>query len=418
MTTDRSAPGVRFTSIPDPKAASGAPVDLRGRVVSFTFEESDERADKLQLELDNRDGALFERAELLGGALLEVTWGYPGNMAPPRRAVVAKLRGFTTLTVEAHGLAALWNDAARTHRWENVTRSDVARAIAASHGYEGSFANIDDTEERFDVVNQVGETDAWLLRRLAAKEHFLFVVDAEGFHFHARRQTDAPEHVLVYVADPARGDVLSVNVESDLTRRVGAVTVRGRDPMNKTTVEGKATADTARRGTLGDVLEVFDRETGAGSTRPWNATASVQATPANTSAQAAREADARFAHAESATVLLAVQTAGNPSLRARSIVEMQGLPPRLAGKYRLRAVKHTIQGGGYTCDLKLSRDAVGSVPAAMPAKPQGGEHNTGTAKDDGALEWVEAFDKETGAGRIEFRRGNQRLGAGDPEGKR
>ena len=107
-------------------------------------------------------------------------------------------------------------------RWTNVTRSDVARAIAANHGYDGAFLHIDDTEERFDVINQAAETDAWFLRRLAGKEHFLFAIEGGAFHFHARKQTpSAPDVVLTYYADPARGDIQRVSVESDLTRPRG-----------------------------------------------------------------------------------------------------------------------------------------------------------------------------------------------------
>ena len=414
--TDRSAPGVRVTSLADPLATSGTPLDLGLRILSFTYEESDARVDKMTLELDNFDGTLYDRPELLGGALLEVSWGYPSNMAPPRRVTVAKLRGLASLTVEAWGMAVLWNDAAKTQRWTNVTRSDVARAVAASHGYEGSFLHVDDTEERFDTINQIAETDAWFLRRLAAKEHFVFAVDGSAFHFHARKDAAAPDLVLTYYADLARGDIQRVSVESDLTRRAGSVTVRGRDPMNKVTVEAKSNAQTAERGTLGDVLEVFDKETGASSLRPWNATESVHPTAAGTQAQAAREADARFTKAEGATVVLGVDVVGIPTLRARSIVELQGLPPRLSGKYRVREAKHQVNGSGYGVALKLSRDAVSRVPPKMPSQPQGGDHNDAQPKTGGALDWIEAFDKETGAPVLEPSRGNQPLGAGDPEG--
>ena len=46
----------------------------------------------------------------------------------------------------------------------------------------------------------------------------------------------APTHVFIWYADPGRGDLLSVNVESDLVRRAGRVTVRGRDPLQRSTV--------------------------------------------------------------------------------------------------------------------------------------------------------------------------------------
>jgi phage protein D len=408
---------VRIASLTTATDTSSTPIELRGRIVSFAYEESDVRTDKVTLELDNWDGSLFERAELLGGALLEASWGYPSAMAPPRRAVVRKLTGFATLTVEAHGLAVLWNDQATTQRWLNVTRSDVARTIAASHGYDGAFATIDDTEERFDVLVQAAETDAWFLRRLAAKEHFLFAIDSNGFHFHARRQDAAPEHVLTYYSDPTRGDIRSLNVESDLTRRVGAVVVRGRDPMGKTTIESRSNADTAPRGTLSDLIEVFDPETGAGSTRPWNATESVHPSSAQTATQATREANARFTRGESATLVLSVQAVGDPTIRARSIIELRGVPTRLAGKYRVHEAKHVINGSGYGTELKLRRDSVGKAPPKQPTKPQGGDPNTAAPRSDGEQDWVETVDPDTGAPATSFSPGGRPIGAGDPEGQ-
>jgi hypothetical protein len=92
------------------------------------------------------------------------------------------------------------------------------------------------------------------------------------------------------------------------------------------------------------------------------------------------------------------------------------LPPRLSGKYRVRDAKHQITGSGYAVALKLTRDAVGRLPAAMPAKPQGGEHNDAQPKAGGELDWVQSFEKESGAEVLESRRGNQPLGSGDPEG--
>jgi hypothetical protein len=188
--------------------------------------------------------------------------------------------------------------------------------------------------------------------------------------------------------------------------------------MNKVTLEGKSNAQTAERGTLGDVLEVFDKETGASSFRPWNATESVQPTAATSATQTQREADARFTKAEGSTVVLSADVVGDPALRAGAIAELQGLPPRIAGKYRVREAKHQITARGYAVALKLTRDAVGKVPPGMPSKPQGGEHNDAQPKTDGTLDWVQQFDKETGAEVLESRSSGQPLGSGDPEGAR
>jgi len=411
---DRSAPGVRITLLPDERAASGEPLDLGDRIIGFTFEDAERKADKVSLQLDNFDLSLFDREDLMGGAALEVSWGYPGNMAVPRRVVVKKLKGFTTLTIEGQATSVLLNREAKTRSWENVTRAEVARQVAEEHGHQGEFVDVDDTEEVFDVINQSGETDARFLRRLAAREEFEFYVDDGGFHFHERRQDAAPTHVFTWFADPGRGDVLSVNVESDLVKRAGRVTVRGRDPMQRTTIESSASNDTAVRSTLAEVVEVVDPETGSTSLETRNATASVHPTSATTEGRARRESAARFRRAERATVKMSMRVVGDPTLHAKSIVEVRGVSGLLSGKYYVTDVKHVVSSSGYTCDLKLTRDGQGQR-ARQLAREQRGERNTSRPRTDGELTQVEAVDPETGATRIEYRRDGRRIGHEDPE---
>ena len=95
---DRSGPGVRITVLSNERAPSGEPLNLDGRILGFTYEDAERKADQVSIQLDNFDLALFDREELTGGATLEVSWGYPGSMAPPRRVVVKRLKGFQTLT--------------------------------------------------------------------------------------------------------------------------------------------------------------------------------------------------------------------------------------------------------------------------------------------------------------------------------
>ena len=64
--SDRSAPGVRITSLTDERAASGAPLNLDGRVLAFAYEDSALKADQASLQLDNFDLSLFDRPELAG----------------------------------------------------------------------------------------------------------------------------------------------------------------------------------------------------------------------------------------------------------------------------------------------------------------------------------------------------------------
>ncbi|MBN2527613.1 MAG: phage late control D family protein [Deltaproteobacteria bacterium] len=414
--TDRSAPGIRVSKLPDEKSTSGVPLDLKGRIIGFTFDDSERKADKLSLQLDNFDLSLFDDEALMGGSVLEVSWGYPGNMAPPRRVVVKKVKGFTALTIEGQALSALMNREAKTRCFESRTRSEVVRKIAKEYGFEGEFLDVEDTAEVFDVINQTSETDARFLRRLAAREEFEFYVDEGGLHFHERRQDAAPTHVITWYADPGRGDVISINVESDLMKRVGKVTVRGRDPLTRTTVEASAANDTANRTTLSEVVEVVDPETGATAIETRNATVSVHPSAATTQSRASRESAARYRRAERATIKLSMKVVGDPTLHAKSIVEVRGISGLLSGKYYVTNVKHIISASGYVCDLKLTKDGAGRR-ARQLAQQQQGASNTSTPRNDSKPTQVEAVDPETGQTRIEYRQDGRRVGLEDPESK-
>ena len=415
---DRSGPGVRITVLSNERAPSGEPLNLDGRIIGFTYEDAERQADKVSLQLDNFDLALFDREELIGGATLEVSWGYPGNMAPPRRVVVKKLKGFQTLTIEGQATSVLMNREAKTRAWTNKSRSDVAKEIAAEHGYEGEFADVEDSSEVLDTINQTAETDARFLRRLAAREEFEYFVDDGGLHWRSRNQASAPSHVLTWFSDPGRGDIISLNVESDLSRRTGRVEVRGRDPLTKATIESRASSSTVERATLSDVLEVVDPETGASSLQERNATTSVHPTSAPTPAAAERESAARFRRAERETVKLSMQVVGDPTLRAKEVLEVRGISGLLSGKYYVTEAKHVISSSGYVVELKLTRDGTGArrqAGAAAQGQPQGGSPNRATAAEGGAMTEVEVIDPASGASHVEYRRDGRAIGAEDPE---
>jgi phage protein D len=418
--SNRLAPGVRITLLADPKAASGEPLKLDGRIVSFSFEEGPKKADQVSLQLDNYDLALFERDDLVGGATLEVSWGYPGNMAPPRRVVVKKLKGFQTLTLEGHATSVLMNQQVKTRAWSDKTRSDVVREVAAEHGFEGDFAEVGDTQAlsgAIDSINQTAETDARFLKRLAAREGFEFFVDDEGLHWRARKQTDAPVRVFTWFSDPSAGDVISLDAESDVVRRAGRVEVRGRDPLAKVTIAARANSSTVERSTLGDVLEVVDPQNGSTSLLERNATSTVHATAAATPETVRHEADARFAQAERETIKLAMQVVGDPTLRAKQVVELRGVSGLLSGKYYVTEAKHTISASGYVVDLKLTRDAGGQRRAATTSKAQaqGGQPNRTAPASGSAMTPIEKIDPQDGSSRVEYRRDGRVIGAEDPE---
>lgn len=52
---DRSGPGVRITLLDNERAPSGEPLDLAGRIIAFTYEDAEKKADQVSLQLDNFD---------------------------------------------------------------------------------------------------------------------------------------------------------------------------------------------------------------------------------------------------------------------------------------------------------------------------------------------------------------------------
>ncbi len=409
-----SAPGVRISVLPGPKAAAGQPLDLAQRILSFTYEDSEEKSDKVAIELDNSDLSLFEREELMGGATLEVSWGYPGVMAPARRVVVRKLKGFQKLTIEGHSLSVLMNRETKTRRWEQTSRSEVARDVAKEHGFGGAMLDVDDTDEVLDVINQAAETDACFLTRLAASEHAVFFVDHQGLHWRKRPKDKAPTHTFTWFADRKRGDVMSLSVESDLVKRTGAVHVKSRDPLQKKTIAVSVDKSSAERTTLGDMVEVVRPDTGETELLRRNATQSLHPSAAPTPERAKKEAGARFQKAERETIKLSMKVIGDPTLAAKTVVEVQGVSPFLSGKYYVTEVKHSLSSSGYTCDLKLRRDAAGRTPGGAP---QEGKKNRAQPAKDGELESISRVDAQTGEEHTEYRASGQPIGASDPEGR-
>ena len=107
---------------------------------------------------------------------------------------------------------------------------------------------------------------------------------------------------------------------------------------------------------------------------------------------------------------LTASALGDPSLLAKTVVEIQGISLRLSGKYYVKEAKHKIDGAGYTVDLKCLRDGHGQLGGApSKGKPNGG---TSAGADPDALQPIELVDPETGRTRIEYRDGRGRPAKG------
>ena len=235
MSGERDAPVFTVKVQPEGKAAER--LDLSDKVLSFAFEDQEKKADKLTITVDNFDLANFDDPTWAKGNVLEVSWGYAGQTAPARQMVIKSVKGFQVLTVVAHAKSVLMDRQVRSRVFDNVTRAQVVRRVAGEHGYSGADLDVEDTNTVHAHISQARMTDAQFLRKLALRQGFEFYVDATGLHWHARRLGQKPKRTLIWYTDPGQGDVLSIDVENDVTAKPGEVVVKGRDPLAKKAIE-------------------------------------------------------------------------------------------------------------------------------------------------------------------------------------
>lgn len=384
-------------------------VDLTNRILSFQYEDNERKSDKATWTIDNFDFKMFDDPIWRPGNIVNITWGYPGNMSPTRSVCIHKTTGALTLTVEAiESGTAIMNELDRSQTYENVSYSDVVKIIAERNGFGPDFRFIEDTGEKKEVITQARMTDSQMIRRMAAKVGFQYFVDWDGLHFHRRDMGNIPIREYRYYSGDQSGreDILSINIESDVYRRLDAVRAKGYDPFRKAlyeyfaangTVDRKgnqpatdATAPTSElvklnrklvidegtvisgengefeilkaedgefigryleTGKVGPLADIGGGNVGKGDKHVH--TIHVSGDIDNIR----KEATKRYRRAVEHTIKMQITVIGDPLLVAKTNVIISNIGKRLSGKYYIKKVMHVISNsGGYTCDLNLITD--------------------------------------------------------------
>lgn len=419
----RTNPRFFVSCLPDGDRGPATRIDDFGaRVTELRYKDEERRADKLSLSFDNYNLELFDDPAFRKGMQLQVSWGYSNNMAPARICVVTRITGGTTLKVECLAESILLHRETRSRFFENVRRSDVIRQIANEAGYGDEVLDIDETPVIYPRIAQAGLTDAQLIVRLARQEGFEFYVDQTGFHWHRRRVGARPVRVLHYFTDPNQGDIISFNVDNDITARPGRVRRRGIDPLEGADIDEMADdASDSDRDTLSPIRIVVDPETRATRTEVITGSEETLPTSAPDAASARREAVGRFRRVQQTAIKMKMQIIGDPSLLAKTVIETRGMSRRLSTRYYVKSVEHIITGGGYLDDLELISDGDGGhstesraargLELLEPGPASSGRPNAepavegaeGGAEEGEPLEAHLVVDPETRATRTEYR---------------
>jgi phage protein D len=224
-------------------------------------------------------------------------------------------------------------------------------AIAAQVAREaGLRAQATDTKVTLPHVMQSNETDLELLRRRADLIGFEVFVRDKVLHFQPPQ--NAGKAVVKLGLD---ADVTEFSARLQAAAQVGEVSVRGWDVKAKSPILGKAAKGQERSAMGGRSSGPKTADKAFGKA----AVATVDQ-PVQTKAEADQIALGRFNDQALGYVQGEATCEGRPSLRAGTVVEIEGAGKTFSGPYYVTSVTHTMTSDvGYSTSLELRRSAAG-----------------------------------------------------------
>ncbi|WP_327397371.1 phage late control D family protein [Streptomyces phaeochromogenes] len=209
----------------------------------------------------------------------------------------------------------------RMHTYQRTTDAQIAGYIARAHGLQ---ADVDADGARYDVVQQLNQSDLAFLRERARLIQAELWCTGTTLHFRTRDKREGTDVIAVQ-----GNHLLSARIGADLAHQRGSVIVTGYDPYKQRTIEALAGP------------EVLDAETSGGRTGPRlvrNALAESASYRVREPALTVEEARS-YANAEMLR-------------RGRRFVTMSGLlrgnaDLAVGGRLELNDVGGPFEGGGY-----------------------------------------------------------------------
>jgi phage protein D len=333
--------------------------DVSADALSVSFEDHATDADMATLSLanpDNRwtDSPLFEQ-----GNVLELAIGYGKALTPVFKGPITRPEpsfpqdGVPTLSLRAYDLSHLMRRVVEGEgrrsatTWQNVTDSDLAKQMAQKHGIPE--LDIEETTLVIPYVAQGNETDWAFLKRRAERIGFEVFVERDTFHFHAPRDSLAQ----VPGALEYRKNLRSFEVRLSVEKQVTKVIVKGWDAENKEPIVAIATGEDTVRSVLGEkaASDFVKEDFGEGAKI-------LHDLVPRTVKEAEELARAYLKRSEYTLLQGSGSVVGDPTLKAKTLVEIAGVGERYSGTHYVTKVMHSIGDGGYTSEFECQRNAV------------------------------------------------------------
>lgn len=377
--------------------------DITHEITSFTFEDNEEELDVMEVTVSDRNLQFVDDPLFQEGNEIVARFGYVDNLSPKKVAVIKEIDydfpdgGEPTIKIKAYDKGHALTGKQIQRVWQKpapgILYSEIAGQIAKEHGFA---TVIEPTVGRHLRVAQGNASDAAFLKGLASKSRatdgngvagYVFFIQDNALHFHSRKLNGRPGLVLEYFTDQ-EGMLRSFqpSTQSQCVKGAGTETKSiGVDPRKKRHAEHKANdASTPERTMLGKKTYLVDGNTGEGKYRKQES-GKIVPTYEHSESRHERQkhvpgqdhAESRFKNAELKQVEATAVTIGIPTLVAKQNIEVRGVGKKFSGIYYCTSVRHVFQEG-YSCELKLKRNALGKGAGAK-ASDANGKKNEQTA---------------------------------------
>jgi len=326
--------------------------DNANQADSFTFTLRDRCPEPGRLfaggkKLQWMDSKIFDE-----GSRVKIDMGYVNNLRPMLLGEITAVsptfpaNGQPTLTVQGRSLYDRLRHAYIRKPFKSSTDSDIACDIATAMKLN---AEVDRTAAEHLLVSPNSDVATFLKQR-AERIGYEVVVKEETLYFQRPRYLDNPHPALTLEWGKS---LISFSPRLSTYNTVTKVTVR-----SPQTSLGRGKVPLVGTATAGDERVKMGTETGPEIARRIFGDQNVVIEDHNiASAEEANE----VARSQLETRALNFITgrgscSGNPAIRARMVIELNGLGERFSGSYYVTSATHTINNSGYRTDFEIKRN--------------------------------------------------------------
>jgi len=337
-------------------------------VQSVSYKDNIEQMDSFEITINNWDADTrnFKYSDLDifdPGTQLELWMGYFGkeNMRLMLKGEINTLRssfpagGVPTLAIGGLNILDKFRKEQVSHVYEEMTDREIAQQIGDERLNIKVLADKPDPEPRYPYVFQDNKLDILFLMERARRIGFDIFVEEKAsagksedsvLRFASSSELRRNVYQLIY-----RKSLIEFSPELTTAKQVGKVTVNGWDAKAKKKITYTATRKELNVRGAGDAASQDKIDSTVEDK------GEIVATKPVANDDEARAMALRLLETNAKELIKATGSVpGLPDLRAGSVVMVDGVGKRFAGRYFVTATTHTIADGGYSTQFECRRE--------------------------------------------------------------